>query len=94
MAGEIGDGRDRRGGCMMRIAIESTDLLVTVDGRPCRLWRGRTEGGHPVDLYIHRIASASPAAQEELAAELAETMRPVELADIEAEGRRAEIGRN
>lgn len=78
----------------MRLIVESTDILVEVDGRECRLWRGTTEGGHPVDVYIHRIGSADPAALDELLAEFPGATRSVELADLAAAGHRAALSRN
>lgn len=40
----------------MRLTIESTPDLVTIDGVPCRRWIGRTEGGIAVEVYVHRVA--------------------------------------
>jgi len=70
----------------MRLTIESTPTITEIDGVPCRLWRGTTEGGRPVDVYVHRIGSADPRAQEELDRRLVEMPAvPRELADIERE---------
>ena len=63
----------------MKLTIESTDTLTHIDGVPVRLWRGTTEAGNPVDLFIHRVASADPAAQAELSRELGEQPEPHEL---------------
>jgi hypothetical protein len=40
----------------MRIMIESTDALTTIDGVPVRLWEGTTEDGIPCKVFVHRIA--------------------------------------
>lgn len=39
----------------MRIQIEPTDKIVTLDGIQCRLWNGVTEDGTHVFLLVHRI---------------------------------------
>jgi hypothetical protein len=43
----------------MRILIESTAELVTLEGVPCRVWSGVTEEGTPCIVYVHRVASES-----------------------------------
>ena len=40
----------------MRITIESTTKVVTLNGVPARIWEGRTESGVPVHAYVTRIA--------------------------------------
>lgn len=40
----------------MKITIESTSKLVTLDGVPARVWQGKTETGIPVACFITRIA--------------------------------------
>lgn len=77
----------------MKLTIESTDEITTIDGVPVRRWRGRTESGRPVDVFVHRVATADPWAQAELDAVLAERSRPRELADIAEEGRAFGLGK-
>jgi hypothetical protein len=72
----------------MRLTIESTGVITTIDGVPCRLWRGRTDSGREVDVFIHRFATADPAAQRELEADLLDQGPPVELEMAEIERRR------
>jgi hypothetical protein len=50
----------------MKITIEPTGKLGTIDGVPCRLWHGTTEQGNPVDVYIRCVVTSDPAAQQEL----------------------------
>lgn len=40
----------------MRVLIDMSDELVTVDGVMCRIWNGHAENGVPVRLYVHRVA--------------------------------------
>jgi hypothetical protein len=40
----------------MKIAIESTTKIVTLNGMPARVWEGRTASGIPVHCYVTRIA--------------------------------------
>lgn len=69
----------------MKLIIESTPTTTTIDGVPVRLWRGRTEGGNPVEVFVHRVGSDDPAAQAELEAVLRETPQPAELRRIRSE---------
>lgn len=40
----------------MRITIESTSKIVSLDGIPCRIWEGETERGVPCHCFIPLIA--------------------------------------
>jgi hypothetical protein len=40
----------------MKIVIESTATLTTLDGVPCRIWMGLTGAGTPCEVFVHRIA--------------------------------------
>jgi hypothetical protein len=40
----------------MKIIIQSTTKIVTIDGVPARVWEGETESGIKVHAYITRIA--------------------------------------
>jgi hypothetical protein len=72
----------------VKLIIESTDQTTRLDGTLCRLWRGKTEGGNPVDVFVMRVGSGDPAACRELAAGLCEMPPPREaaLADVIGEG--------
>jgi len=63
----------------MQLLIESTDVITTVEGQPVRLWRGTLEDGTPVDVFVARIGTADPHAQEILARALRETPAPREV---------------
>jgi hypothetical protein len=39
----------------MKITIESTDMVTTVSGARCRVWRGVTEGGTQCDVAVPMI---------------------------------------
>lgn len=40
----------------MKITLESTDKIVTLNGVPARLWQGTTEAGVPCHAFITHIA--------------------------------------
>ena len=40
----------------MKVTLENTTKLVTVNGVPARIWEGQTESGIAVHCYITRIA--------------------------------------
>lgn len=44
-----------------------TGRLVTLDGVPCRLWKAADLQGRVYDLFVHRVGTADPAAQDVLA---------------------------
>lgn len=66
----------------MRLTIVPTLIITTIDGVPVRLWRGETEDGRPVEVFVHRVRSDDPDAQAQLGAVLAEVPEPRELHEI------------
>lgn len=40
----------------MKVTLESTTQMTTLNGIPARIWEGHTESGIPVHAYITRIA--------------------------------------
>ena len=42
----------------MKLTIENTDKIITLDGVPARIWKGWTDSGIPVLCYVTRIAVA------------------------------------
>ena len=40
----------------MKILMESTPHLVTVDGIECRVWNGITENETQCFVFVHRVA--------------------------------------
>jgi hypothetical protein len=62
----------------MKISLESTDQVVSLNGVPARVWQGTTESGVSVQAFITRIAvdRADAAACEQVARELRETAPP------------------
>ena len=49
----------------MRIQLESTDKIVSLNGVPARIWEGATLSGVPIHCYITRIAVDEGRPQEE-----------------------------
>jgi hypothetical protein len=60
----------------VRIAIESTGRVLELDGVPVREWRGRTEGGVDVLVFVHRVAVPDDADCAAFDRELRETIAP------------------
>jgi len=56
----------------MKLTIEPTGKFETVNGNMCRLWKGTTEKGEPVELYVAVVAAKSKAAEAELETALRE----------------------
>jgi hypothetical protein len=40
----------------VKLSIEMSDELVSVDGVQCRIWNGHADNGVPVRVYVHRVA--------------------------------------
>lgn len=51
----------------MKLTLEPTDKIQTIDGARCRLWTGTTASGIPVHAYI---AAVSPQTNDETVATL------------------------
>jgi hypothetical protein len=60
----------------VKIAIESTTKIVTLNGVPARVWEGETESGVPVVCFITRIAVEKSFDSSEFDAELQEHRHP------------------
>jgi len=60
----------------MKIQIESTTLIVSVNGVACRVWEGETERGIRVTCLIPRIAVKSDQDASQFEAELVEKRPP------------------
>lgn len=62
----------------MKIIIESTTKIISINGVPARIWEGQTESGIRVHCFVPRIAidSNEPRAGE-FHAELQEQKPPV-----------------
>lgn len=60
----------------MKIQIEATDKVTTMDGVPVRLWEGTTESGVPCKVFVHRLAVHKNDDAAQFEAELAEQMPP------------------
>ena len=39
----------------MKLTLEPTNRLQTVDGVPCRVWRGVTDAGTPVEAWVRCV---------------------------------------
>lgn len=67
----------------MRITVESTDKIVTLNGVPARVWEGKTERGVPIHCFITRIAVHNDEDHSQFDAELKEQPAPkVALSDV------------
>lgn len=54
------------GGSAMKILMESTEHVVTVDGVECRVWNAVTEKNHTqCFVFVHRIAVRNDADAKE-----------------------------
>ena len=40
----------------MKLTLEPTDRLQTIDGQPHRIWTGTTDTGTPVHAYIRMVS--------------------------------------
>lgn len=60
----------------MKIAIESTTQVVTLNGVPARIWQGHTESGIPVHCFVTRIAIPTDADSSQFDRELQEHAAP------------------
>ena len=61
----------------MKITIENTDKIVTLNGIPARIWEGKTDSGIRVHCFIPRIAVRRDEARiEEFEREVQETASP------------------
>lgn len=62
----------------MRMQIESTTKIVTMNGVEARMWEGETEQGVPVIVWIPRIAVRDDQDTRQFEAELRECRAPSE----------------
>jgi hypothetical protein len=60
----------------MKITIESTDMMVEVQGVPCRMWRGVTEGGVGCDVAVRILRVRTDSDRAEFERELKEMPEP------------------
>ncbi len=65
----------------MKITIESTGEITTVDGVPVRAWNGKTEGGVECIVFIHLIAVHGSHDKTAFERELEEQAAPAELSE-------------
>lgn len=60
----------------MKVTLESTTKIVTVNGVPARIWDGETAGGIRVHAYVTRIAVAAKDDAAQFESELQECRAP------------------
>ncbi|MGE0605519.1 MAG: hypothetical protein AB7O62_00225 [Pirellulales bacterium] len=63
----------------MKMQIESTDQITTIDGAEARLWRGTTEEGIDCLVFVTRVAVRKEEDQSSFERELREQGVPAEL---------------
>jgi len=51
----------------MKILMESTPHIVTVDGTECRIWNAVTETDIQCFVFVHRVAVRNTVDQKDLA---------------------------
>ena len=61
---------------IMKITIESTTKIVTLDGVACRIWEGETEHGVKIHCFIPRVAAEPSQDLRQFEAELQEQRPP------------------
>ncbi len=64
----------------MRVSLESTTKIVTINGVEARIWEGITDSGIPVHAFISRIATRASYDQTKFKAELDECREPYDQA--------------
>lgn len=64
----------------MKIAIESTGTITTIDGVPVRAWEGRTESGIACLVLVHQLVVRDGEDTEAFDRELRARLPPAELA--------------
>lgn len=60
----------------MKVTLEATSKVVTLNGVPARIWEGQTEKGIPVHAFVTRIAVARDQDSSEFERDLQETRTP------------------
>jgi hypothetical protein len=60
----------------MKLILEKTDQIVTVNDIPARVWTGRTESGIEVQVLVTRIAVLKTDDNSQFQAELQEESAP------------------
>ena len=60
----------------MKVTLEPTSKIVSLDGGPARVWEGHTANGVPCHAYITRIAVAREQDASEFERALEEQRRP------------------
>lgn len=60
----------------MKIQIEATDKLTTIDGVPVRLWEGLTSAGTKCKVFVHLIAVHHAEDSDQFDRELKEQLPP------------------
>jgi len=66
----------------MRMQIEATDQITHLDGVPCRVWKGTTEGGVECLVFVHRVAVREDADSAEFDRELQSQLPPGRVVDL------------
>jgi hypothetical protein len=63
----------------MRLRIESTNQLTTINGAGVRVWKGETDGGIPCLVFVRLLAVDDQADQTAFETELRGALQPAEL---------------
>ena len=68
----------------MKLMIESTDEITSMENVPVRVWKGVTESGVPCIVFVHRIAVLNSEDQSQFDTELAEQLPPGRIVPLSA----------
>jgi hypothetical protein len=68
----------------LKITIESTPTLTSIDGVEVRHWLGITEGGIPCHVFTRKLAVADDADSAEFDRELRRDAEPADMASTRA----------
>ena len=71
----------------MKIQIQSTEHITTIDNVRVRAWHGTTESGIPCTVFVHQIAVSSEEDTTQFDAELEPDHEPREVEAYVAQGR-------
>jgi len=56
----------------MKLSLENTEHVVTIDGVTCRIWQGKSASGIEAVAFIHKIVPATEGDRAEFDRELLE----------------------
>jgi hypothetical protein len=61
----------------MKISLESTDMVTTLNGAQCRVWQGQTDSGIQIICFIAAVAVKGGEPVNQFERELQEIVAPL-----------------